>query len=32
LWVHEDDVERAKEILMQHQDFAEDTNDEEEEE
>jgi hypothetical protein len=24
LWVHEDDVERAKEILMQHRDFSED--------
>jgi hypothetical protein len=23
LWVHEDDVERAKEILMQHKDFSE---------
>lgn len=31
LWVHEDDLERAKEILMQHQDYAEDANEEEEE-
>jgi hypothetical protein len=32
LWVHEDDVERAKEVLMQHQDFAEDAEAEAEEE
>jgi hypothetical protein len=32
LWVHADDVERAKEVLMQHQDFAEDAEPEDEEE
>lgn len=31
LWVHEDDLERAKEILMQHRDFAEDAAEEDEE-
>ncbi len=30
LWVHQDDLERAKEILMQHKDFAEDAAEEDE--